>query len=151
MGSILLVVSDAIQLRTTYMKTRTKSDLPAKLARGHERFEKWRSKQKTRTRLPETLWSAAVKLAQEYGINRTARALRLDYSGLKRRTEAAVSDAEPQAGAEFIQLLGSELTTVAECAIECRHADGATIRIHLKGPQLPDLATLPQTLWKGGQ
>jgi len=133
------------------MKTRTKSDLPAKLARGRERFEKWRGKQKTRTRLPEHLWSAAVKLAQEYGINRTARALRLDYGGLKKRTEATVSDVEPQAGAEFIQLLGSELTTVAECAIECRHADGTTIRIHLKGPELPDLATLPQTLWQGGQ
>ncbi|RKY06375.1 MAG: hypothetical protein DRP56_07520 [Planctomycetota bacterium] len=133
------------------MKNRSKSDLPAKLARGRERFEKWRSKQKTRTRLPETLWSAAVKLAQEYGINRTARALRLDYSGLKRRAEVTVSDVSPQAGAEFIQLLSSELTTVAECAIECRHTDGSTIRIHLKGPELPDLAALSQSLWKGGQ
>ena len=133
------------------MKNRSKSDLPAKLARGCERFEKWRSKQKTRTRLPERFWAAAVKLAHEYGINRTARALRLDYGGLKKRTEANVSDVGPQAGPEFIQLLGSELTTVAECAIECRHADGATIRIHLKGPELPDLAALPHSLWKGGQ
>lgn len=133
------------------MKKRSKSDLPAKLARGCERFEKWRSKQKTRTRLPETLWSAAVKLANEYGINRTARALRLDYNGLKKRMESSVSDVSPHAGSEFIQLLGSELTTVAECAIECRHTDGATIRIHLKGPELPELAALTHSLWKGGQ
>jgi len=132
------------------MKNRSKSDLPAKLVRGCERFEKWRSKQKTRARLPEPLWAAAVKLAHEYGINRTARALRLDYNGLKKRLESNVSDVPPQTGPEFIQLLGSELTTVAECAIECRHADGATIRIHLKGPQLPDLTALPHSL-KGDQ
>ena len=133
------------------MKNRSKSNLPAKLARGCERFEKWRSKQKTRTRLPEPFWSAAVKLAREYGINRTARALRLDYNGLKKRAESTVSDAPPHAGSKFIQPLGSELTAVAECAIECRHANGATIRIHFKGPQLPDLAALTHSLCKGDQ
>ncbi len=99
------------------MKNPSKSNLPAKLARGRERFEKWRSKQKTRTRLPEPLWSAAVKLAQEYGINRTARALRLDYGSLKKRMESSVpSDTSPVSvgGLQFLQLLGSELTAVAE-------------------------------------
>jgi len=135
------------------MKNRSKSDLPAKLARGRERFEKWRSKQKSRSRLPERLWSAAVKLADEYGVNRTARALRLDYSGLKRRMKSSVSSNLSQAvvGPKFIQLPGSELTPVAECAIECRHADGATIRIHIKGPQLPDLAALGNVLWNAEQ
>ena len=133
------------------MKNLSKSDLPAKLARGRERFEKWRSKQKTRTRLPETLWSAAVKLANEYGINRTAHALRLDYNCLKKRMEAQVSDVPPQAGAKFIQLLGSELTAVAECAIECRNTNGATIRIHFKGSQLPDMAALSCGFWKDNQ
>lgn len=133
------------------MKNRSNSDLPAKLARGCERFEKWRSKQQTRTRLPDPLWSAAVKLAQEYGITRTARVLRLDYSGLKKRLESCVSETPPQAGPDFIQLLSSEFTAVAECAIECRDTHGATIRIHLKGPQLPDLAALTHSLWKGDQ
>ncbi len=90
-------------------------------------------------------------LAHEYGVNRTARALRLDYSGLKKRMESSVSGDRSQAvaGPQFIQLLGSELTAVAECAIECRHANGAMIRIHLKGPQLPDLAALTRSLWNG--
>jgi len=133
------------------MKNRSKSNLPAKLARGRERFEKWRSKHKTRARLPKPLWSAAAKLAQEYGVNRTARALRLDYNGLKKRTESSVSGDPSQAiaGSKFIQLLGSELTAVAECAIECQDAKGTRIRIHLKGPQLPDLAALSRSLWNG--
>jgi len=80
------------------MKNRLKSNLPAQLARGRERFEKWRSKQKTRSRLPEPLWLAAVKLAQRYGVNRTARALRLDYNGLKKRMESTICDAPVQAG-----------------------------------------------------
>ena len=32
-----------------------------------------------------------AKLAGEYGLNRTARALRLDYKGLKKRIEVADS------------------------------------------------------------
>ena len=133
------------------MKNRSKSNLPAKLVRGCERFEKWRSKQKTRTRLPEPLWSAAVKLARQYGVNRTARALRLDYSGLKKRMASTICNAPVQAGAKpaFIQLLSSELTSVAECAIEYQDPNGTAIRIHLKGPQLPDLAALIAGLRNG--
>ena len=133
------------------MKNPSKSKLPAKLARGRERFERWRSKQKTRTRLPEPLWSAAVKLAQEYGVNRTARTLRLDYNGLKKRMASAVSDARVEAVVKpaFLQLLPSELTSVAECAIECQNSNGTTIRIHIKGPQLPDLTALTASLQEG--
>ena len=134
------------------MKNRSKSNLPAKLARGRERFEKWRSKHKKRIRLPEQLWTAAVKLANEYGVNRTVQALRLDYSGLKKRIESNVSGNTLQAssGSQFLQLLPSELTAVVECAIECEDAKGAKIRIHLKGPQLPDLTALSSVLWSHG-
>ena len=133
------------------MKNPSKSNLPAKLARGRERFEKWRKKHKKRTRLPEQLWSAAVKLAHEYGVNRTARVLRLDYNGLKKRTELSVSGDPSQAvvGPKFLQLLPSELTTVAECAIECHHPNGTTLRIHIKGPQMPDLVALSKSLLNG--
>lgn len=133
------------------MKNLSKSDLPAKLARGRERFETWRSKHKTRTRLPQPLWSLAVKLAQEYGVSRTASALRLDYSGLKRRVESNISGNQSQAsvGSEFLQLLGPELTAVSECAIECEDTKGTKIRIHIKGRELPDLAALSRSLRNG--
>ena len=135
------------------MKKRREADLPARLVQGRERFERWRKKQTTRTRLPERLWSAAVKLAREYGVSRTARVLRLDYNGLKQRMESRVSgDTSPTSvGPQFLQLLGSELTAVAECAIECQDAQDTKIRIHLKGPQLPDLAALIGSLWNGGR
>jgi hypothetical protein len=133
------------------MKTRSKSNVPARLARGRERFDKFRKKHKGYRRFPDSLWSAAVKLAQTYGVNRTARTLRLDYNALKKRLESTVSDTSPEAtpNPKFIELLPSELTAAAECALECRRPDGTTIRIHLKGPQLPDLAALSHTLCNG--
>jgi hypothetical protein len=133
------------------MKKRSKSNLPAKLARGRERFEKWRRKHKAYRRLPEYLWSAAAKLAGEYGINRTARALRLDYSGLKKRIDFCVSDGASQASAEpkFMELLPSGTNSAVECTIEYEDAKGAKIRIHIKGTQLPDLAAISGSLWNG--
>ncbi len=46
------------------MRARSQSDVPARLVRGRERFDKFRKKHKGYRRLPESLWSAAVKLAQ---------------------------------------------------------------------------------------
>ena len=133
------------------MKKTSKSNVPARLIRGRQRFEKWRKMHKGYHRLPDSLWSAAVKLAQTYGVNRTARILRLDYSGLKKRLESTVSDtpSETVLGTGFLELSPSELTTAVECALECRRPDGTTIRIHLKAAQLPDLTALSSSLWNG--
>jgi len=51
------------------------------------RFEEFRSTQPLRARLPEALWRAASELAARYGVHATARALRLDYTGLRKRVE----------------------------------------------------------------
>jgi hypothetical protein len=53
------------------------------------RMEEWRSSHIPRRRLPEEFWEAAVGVARQEGVYRTARALRLDYANLKRRIEAA--------------------------------------------------------------
>lgn len=133
------------------MQTRLQSNVPARLARGRTRFDKFRTKHKGYRRLPEPLWSLAVQLAREYGLNRTARVLRLDYNGLKKRLESTISDtsSESAIGPGFIELLPSALTAATECALEYRRPDGTTIRIHLKGPQLPDLAALSRSLCDG--
>ena len=49
------------------------------------RFDEFRSSRPHRTKLPETLWQAAVELAREHGLHPVAHPLRLDYMGLKRR------------------------------------------------------------------
>lgn len=132
------------------MKKSLKSHLPTKLARGRRSFEKWRSTHKPRSRLPGHLWSVAEELAGEYGLSRTAHVLGLDYYGLKRRIKpvdlAGCSKAKP--GVSFVELLPSIATAAVECTIECEDSEGAKIRIHLKGSELPDLAALSSGLWR---
>ena len=73
------------------MDTKRTRDLPAKLERLRRRFEGWRRTHKTRSRISESLWEAAVKLAVQYGLHRTAKALRVDYYSLKKRVEGAAA------------------------------------------------------------
>jgi len=43
------------------------------------RFEEWRGERKGQAGIPEPLWTVAVKMAETYGVNQAATALRLDY------------------------------------------------------------------------
>ena len=131
------------------MKNPRQSALPAKLARGRRRFERWRRDHQPPTRLPESLWSLAVELAQEYGLSRTARTLRLDYNGLKKRLEFLAPDKASPAtpSPPFLELLPSEMHPTVECTLEREDAQGVKILIHLQGRELPDLAALSRSLW----
>ncbi len=131
------------------MKKPSKTKLPAKLDRGRRRFESWRSAHKPHTRLPKRLWALAVELAREYGINKTASTLRLDYYGLKKRVALPVSDASAAAEETppFLELFSSGTNSTAECTIECQDSGGARISIHIKGLEPPDLAALSSGLW----
>jgi len=135
------------------MKNQQNQVLPAELALGLEQFEKWRSEHKARTRFPEHLWSMATRLAHEYGLNKTAHTLRLDYNCLKKRIDSAVSGNMPhtEVKPQFLQLLPSELNSELECTIECEDAKGTRISIHFKGRELPDLTAVISSLWSCNQ
>jgi hypothetical protein len=55
------------------------STVPQAIAQLQEQLDQWRSTQKRRTKLPESFWQAAVDLAKQYGVFRTAHPLRLGY------------------------------------------------------------------------
>jgi hypothetical protein len=127
------------------MNARKTIDLPAKLERTRERFERWRRTRKVRSRIPESLWASAVKAARIYGINRTARALRVDYYSLKERVEnEASSPRVSRSGtrAPFLELAGPAIASTCECLLELEDVPGAKMRVHLKGIEVPDLAAL---------
>ena len=50
-----------------------------------QQLTEFRNTQPVRSRLPEPLWAGATELATRYGVHRIARALHLDYTGLKKR------------------------------------------------------------------
>lgn len=51
---------------------------PEELEQLRQRLNEFRSRHVLRSRLPESLWTAAAELAKREGMYQTARALRLD-------------------------------------------------------------------------
>jgi hypothetical protein len=106
-----------------------------------------------RSRIPEPLWASAVKLADRYGIHRTAKALRVDYYALKKRLEGAPATTASKlpavtAGARFLELPAAAWAGSGECTLDLEDAGGAKLRVYLKGFEAPDLAVLSRSFWQ---
>jgi len=91
----------------------------------------------------------AVEHAREAGVHATARRLRLNYYSLKQRVEAT-GGAGASAAPAFVEVVAAGLQPAGatECVIDLADARGATMRISLKSPALPDLAALSQVFWR---
>ena len=134
-------------MRLTKVSTRTDTHTEF-IEAVHQRFERWRSTREHLSPIPEVLWAAAVGAAREHGLNRTARALRLNYYALKERVESAEAQAcVPQAQARFVELIAPRVASAGECIVELENARGAKMRIQLKGTDIPELASLTSALW----
>ena len=135
------------------MMTKQPAKIPIALSTARRQFDQWRSRHRKRTRLPKELWRQAAALAQEHGLNKTARTLGLKYYCLKKHLEETTTGklipakAEP----EFIELLGGAVTPgLMECTIEWADGGGSTLRMHIKGAGLSELASLAG-VFRGGQ
>jgi hypothetical protein len=131
------------------MVGRKRRDIPAPLARGRDRFVVWRRTRKAGTRIPDKLWTLAVKLADGHGLHRTASVLRLDYYALKKRLEARNSDATSVPPA-FVELASPSPSASSECVVEWEDGAGASLRVHLRGGDVPDLVALGRSFWRSG-
>ena len=124
------------------------SDFPTAIRRSQRKFEQWRQRRRPRAQIPQELWRQAAELACRYGINRTARALRLDYYSLKKRVTAAARTVEPSS--EFVEILpGGMPAPRPECLIELDDASGVKMRIRLAGGDLPDVVALTRVFREG--
>jgi hypothetical protein len=140
------------------MSTKRTCELPAGLVSLRGRFEQWRGTRTVRSRIPEPLWVAAVKLADKYGLHRTAKALRVNYYALKKRVEekatASSTNATKGDAATFLDL-GAAVPTPSistgscECTLELKNTDGAKMRIHVSGIATPDLVALSRSFYQG--
>jgi hypothetical protein len=90
-------------------------------------------------------------MANTYGMNRTARALQLNYYGLKKRVEqqavGGVDVSKAKGAARFVELAPFVAAGGCECLLELENVGGAKMRIQLKGVAVPDLAALSQSFW----
>jgi hypothetical protein len=113
-----------------------------------ERFKRWRRARTRRTRIPDELWAAAVDLARERGVNRTARALKLDYYDLKKRLQCANGPCVAPAQPSFVEWLAPAAIGGAECRVELENRRGAKMRIDLKGGEIAaSLECLSRSFW----
>ena len=132
------------------MGKRAQYEIPADLKEAQERFIEWRVSHAGRKPIPAALWKLASDLATEHGIFRTAQALRLDYTKLKRQTHKAApaikSSAPPTA---FVELTAPNTQHACECVIEVEGPRGR-MRIEWRGSAPPDLARLGRMLWEPG-
>lgn len=131
------------------MSVSERDGVPAQLESVRRRFEDWRRARTTGTRIPERLWSAAVEVADRYGVHRTAKSLRVNYYGLKKKVEAASSNLGLRSGdgPTFVEIAGPLPSGGSECLLELEDDRGAKMRVHLKGAEMPDLVALSRSFW----
>jgi hypothetical protein len=120
------------------------ANVAEELAEVRRRFVQWRKGNGGRgSRIPAELWNEAARVARKRGVYATARALRLNYEGLKTRVAAGEAKAT-QAG--FVELqVGSPAATGA--VVELVGPAGEQMRIHLSGVRAPELVALAQAFW----
>ena len=116
--------------------TQQQNSIPEPIAQLEQQLAQWRSTNQPRARLPETLWNAAVELARQYGVYRTAHSLRLDYVGLKERllgsgTRSRKQGRKPRKPA-FVELLVPQSAKPEALVIEFESARGDKMRIQWK-------------------
>ena len=125
--------------------------VPLQLVRAAARFANWRRNRVMGTRIPKTLWASAVRLAQQFGISRTATCLKLDYYEIKKHLESVAPPAMQASVAKqtpaFVEWPASSFPTHGECVIELENAAGSKMRIQLKGSHAPDLLALSRSFW----
>ena len=130
------------------MDNATSFDCSAVLSRTQGKLRHWRQRRRPRAQIPQELWRQAAELACRYGINRTARALRLDYYSLKKHVATAARPS--QRVPEFVEILPGGISGPRpECLIEVEDASGGKMRIHLQGGDMPDVAALTRVFREG--
>jgi hypothetical protein len=143
------------------MASRKLGNVPADLRRSERRFAVWRRTRTAGSRIPEPLWMLATELATVHGLHRTALVLGLDYYSLKQRVESSCRSGDhsgdQRTPAAFVELSPPSLPLSSpspiaspssrECLLEFENGLGAKMRVHLKGHDAPDLASLCRSFW----
>jgi len=120
------------------MNHRIAAPIPEGITQLQRQLEQFRSSRPARTKLPESLWQAAVQLARQHGIYAVAHPLRLDYTRLKQRLGGMPSPPRKHKKPAFVELIGDGVAALPECVIEFESRSGGKMRIQWKAAVPPD-------------
>jgi len=115
--------------------------IPAAIMQLQRQLDQFRSTQPRRTKLPESLWQAAVELARQHGVYSVAHPLRLDYMGLKKRL-GGIPIRRRATKPAFVELSAPHATPLGEFVIEFESSRGGKLRIQWKASAPPDWVSL---------
>ena len=116
--------------------------IPEPITQLQHQLAQFRNANPPRAKLPESLWQSAVVLARQYGIWQTAKPLRLDYMGLKKRLTGSDGRKRKAAQPAFVELVAPQQAKLDEYEIEFESAQGAKMRVRWKAAAAPDWASL---------
>jgi hypothetical protein len=112
--------------------------IPEAILQLQRQLDQFRSTQPRRTKLPESLWQAAVELARQYGVYPVAHPLRLDYTGLKKRMGGVPIVRRKATKPAFVEMIAPQ----EECVIEFEAPSGNKMRVQWKASTPHDWASL---------
>ena len=121
---------------------RESTPIPEPIAQLQLQLEQFRSTQSGRTKLPESLWQAAVELARQHGVYPVAHLLRLDYTRLKERLGGSPNSRRRATKPAFVELVAPSRAELEECMIEFESSGGSKMRIQWKATAPPDWTIL---------
>lgn len=117
-----------------------------------EQFIAWRSRRRSsREPIPDALWEAAVRLAEEYSIGRISKVLSLGHSDLKRRVQAHGDNGykEEKGGSyRFVEFALDKPGSASECVMEMEDTKGGKLKVHMKGGISFNLLEVAEAFWK---
>jgi len=116
------------------------------------RVDAWRGRGGGRgSRIPEELWKEAVGVVRTAGLYATARALRFNYEGLKKRSGREVA-APSEHGTEFVALqmpqVIRQLSGGAKVVVDLVGRDGEQMRIDVSSASAMDVVSLAEAFWR---
>ena len=129
---------------------RKSKPIPEPIAQLQLQLDQFRSTRPRRTKLPESLWQAAVELARQHGVHSVAHPLRLDYMRLKKRLGGDASLRKKAPKPTFVELIAPPPATLEECIIEFEASSGGRMRIQWKAATQPDWASLMRA-WRDAE
>src|SRR5450759_1791445 len=121
---------------------RKSKPIPEPIEQLRRELDQFRSTQPRRTKLPESLWQAAVELALQHGLYSVSHPLRLDYAGLKKRLCGVPSLRQKAPKPTFVELIAPPPPTLEECIIEFESSSGGKMRVQWKSIAPPDWTSL---------
>lgn len=124
------------------MNRKSTPPIPEAIVQMQQQLDQFRSTRPRRTKLPESLWQAAVELARQHGVYAVAHPLRLDYMGLKKRLGGVTLLRRKATKPAFVELTAPQATPLQECMIEFESLRGGKMRIQCKASGPSDCVSL---------